>query len=156
MRSFQSSYGRWAFNPATAKATINDCLPRLLDFMKTVDADAIAVIGKSGEAFAHMAQMVGDGVPYVVFRKPGVSSHGASVEGAGAYHRFVIVDDFVCSGETVRRLMLRIADENCETAGIAVYSEWRSPPGCPNPGDLTHYEGVPYFVLNTINHNQNA
>lgn len=77
--------------------------------MRETGADTVVVQGTSGVSVGFAALMLHD-FPLVMVRKPDENSHGSPVEGP-QYHkvkRYIILDDFVDSGETVRRIAAKL------------------------------------------------
>lgn len=66
--------------------------------------DAIAFRGTSGSAAAFPLAAI-HGWPLVHVRKPGASAHNSDSEGIVGVSRFLIVDDFISSGDTIRRIV---------------------------------------------------
>lgn len=98
-------------------------IPRLL---KKFDADCIVVTGKSGHSVAFAALMLID-YPLCVVRKESDQSHGTSVEGPDGLqvNRYIILDDFVASGTTVRNCVKTMHANNrykVECAAVVEYS----------------------------------
>lgn len=107
-----SSYGECHFNKVRMLDAIQKLATHLPAFMEKYDFDTVAVTGKSGTAFAFALQLFVSGLQVVAIRK-GESTHGDMVEGAGnTFTRYAVLDDFVSSGDTVRR----IHDELCRKA----------------------------------------
>lgn len=99
---FTSSYSGHLFEPKKLRAVAK----QLAKDIDKLQPDAIAVRGKSGIALAFAISMVSD-IPIITVRKPNESSHGTDVEGAALSStqeegvlRYLIVDDFVASGDT--------------------------------------------------------
>lgn len=93
----------------------------LPDLIEEYAADAVVVTGKSGHSVAFAAMMFAD-FPLVVVRKETDQSHGIQIEGpVGLHvHRYLILDDFVASGNTVNRVVNTMgADTEC--VGIVEY-----------------------------------
>ncbi len=67
--------------------------------------DAVAFTGSSGAALA-FPLMVKHKVPVIYVRKPRESSHGGKIEYTSdvVINRYLIVDDFIDSGSTVKRV----------------------------------------------------
>lgn len=99
MNTYHSNYLRDVFaNKSRMKKTIKKCR----DALKGVDYDAIVVTGVSGLAIgATLAYLTGKSL--VVVRKDSEKSHAdQKVEGMPATNfKYVIVDDFVSSGDTL-------------------------------------------------------
>ena len=79
-----------------------EAIPRM---MAETNADAIVVSGNSGISIGHAALMLIE-FPLVLVRKHKDNSHGSAVEGPLNHElrKFLILDDFVSSGATVRNI----------------------------------------------------
>ena len=79
-----------------------EAIPRM---MAETGADAIVVSGNSGISIGHAALMLIE-FPLVLVRKHKDNSHGRVVEGPLNHElrRYLILDDFVSSGATVRNI----------------------------------------------------
>lgn len=91
--------------------------------------EAIAFTGTSGAAFAYPLS-IRLKKPLICVRKEG-SHYGSKVEGVYGIKNYVIVDDFISSGDTVDKIINevedmarknRVAKPKC--VGIFLYSEW--------------------------------
>lgn len=101
-------------------------IPALVEQYK---ADAVVVTGKSGHSVAFAALMFAD-FPLVVVRKETDQSHGLRIEGPDGLHvqRFLILDDFVDSGNTVNRIVNAMGGHT-ECVGIVEYGSRPRPEG---------------------------
>jgi adenine/guanine phosphoribosyltransferase-like PRPP-binding protein len=96
------------------KALINAVRAAQLKLAKEkVEFDAIAVTGNSGTLFAG-ALAVALNKPIILVRKPGESSHSNhTVEGPyTGISSYIFVDDFICSGKTLKRVKDAIRNES--------------------------------------------
>lgn len=77
--------------------------------MRETGADTIVVQGTSGVSVG-FAALMSHGFPLVMVRKPEENSHGSPVEGPREHRvkRYIILDDFVDTGETVRRIAAKL------------------------------------------------
>ena len=77
-------------------------------FMKAVDADAVVVSGSSGLSVAFALRMLVD-IPIIMLRKSGEGAHSGKWSAMSdreiISRRYVILDDFTESGETVNRII---------------------------------------------------
>ena len=91
-----------ALHQPTRQQVIQACVKRL--WRKQTEFDAIAFRGLSG---ALIAPSVADqlGKKLIAIRKPDDGSHGTSVEGETSETQYIILDDFVSSGSTVRAII---------------------------------------------------
>ena len=95
--------------PDTRERLVNEAMHALTPFLDRFDA--LAVRGMSGALFGG-ALALELAKPLIIVRKE--TSHGSPVEGALDWHpdraRYLIVDDFHASGDTVREMQLAIAN----------------------------------------------
>lgn len=85
--------------------TLKDFARWIADELKQREGtyDFVAVTGQSGMSVAFAALMLRD-FPLIVVRK-GESTHGEMIEGrAETMGRYIVVDDFICSGQTMRNI----------------------------------------------------
>lgn len=106
----------------TLKATV------LSDEVKSLNIDSIVCTGVSGLAVASAVCYLTN-KNLVIVRKPGVASHASYlVEGLPTKKplRYIFLDDFISSGETVKRVILainnEIGKENAHFCGLMLYS----------------------------------
>lgn len=116
------SYWSWKFKPDQIKERFQ-LVKSLLK--KAPEHDTIAVSGTSGVWLAPLLILEGKNV--VLVRKEGEYSHGKQVEGhTGAMiNRFIVVDDLICSGKTVRYIegsLLALSPRN-KMVGIVLYDQ---------------------------------
>lgn len=112
------------YSPRAMRAHAAALAAYLPELMRDTGAEAIAVQGKSGIAMAFAVSMLID-IPIIVVRKPSEGSHGREVEGPNInIRRYLILDDLVATGSTVRRVVDRLSEYsayNLECAGVVVY-----------------------------------
>jgi adenine/guanine phosphoribosyltransferase-like PRPP-binding protein len=77
--------------------------------LRKYEFDAIAFTGMSGALLAPTLALRLE-KNLLMVRKPGDSHSGMRVEGDKAALRYVIVDDFMASGRTVRTILKEVAD----------------------------------------------
>jgi orotate phosphoribosyltransferase-like protein len=111
MRIRGNGYSYHQFDHGSLRAIaqrIAETLPKLL---AEYDAQAVVVTGKSGMSVAFAAMMLAD-IPLIVVRKRGENAHGEMIEGVTSVEvrRYIILDDFVSSGATVRTVVRDIDD----------------------------------------------
>lgn len=114
-----NGYSQHQFNHGSLRATarrVAETLPKLL---ARYDAQAVVVTGKSGMSVAFATMMLAD-IPLIVVRKRGENSHGEMIEGVidVEVRRYIILDDFVSSGTTVRTVV-RDIDDYCRVQRYA-------------------------------------
>ena len=110
--SYGSGYGWTGMNPDKFRTNMLRTSRKFKELQTTLKFDAIAFTGSSGcavgfyLAFQHK-------IPAIYVRKQDEKSHGSAVECNGEkiqVRRYLIVDDFVSSGETIRRIVAKITE----------------------------------------------
>lgn len=126
MDNRHSGYLSPVFNRKEVKKTIKRCRQAL----KTIDYDAIVVTGVSGLSVgATIAYLTGKQL--IVVRKEDEQSHACfRVEGLPVTDfKYVILDDFICSGDTVIKIAQKMKEcvkySKAEFVGLIQYSENR-------------------------------
>lgn len=67
------------------------------------------------------------GIPVCIVRKPGEQSHAGEMSGSGDLGNYIIIDDLISTGTTLRRVIKAIADRHERSLG-----EWSvTPPMVP-------------------------
>lgn len=105
MRLTDGGYSTVMFNTGMLQATAKALSTRIPEVMHEVGADCVAVTGKSGIALA-FATLALVHFPILVVRKVGEKSHGNPIEGTHNHRaaRYLVLDDFVCTGDTLRAI----------------------------------------------------
>lgn len=111
-------YSEVQYNSARLRLKAQEIARILPEMMQRLDAQAVAVMGKSGLSLAFAVSMLID-FPLMVVRKRGEYSHGNPVEGTEEIDikRYLVLDDFVSSGDTVRNLCEIVEERACSTVG---------------------------------------
>lgn len=78
-------------------------LNQALKMLEGYEFDAFVVRGISGIAFGSILAYI-MGKRLVIVRKPDEDSHGQCVENWQAGDRIIYLDDFICSGDTLREM----------------------------------------------------
>ena len=114
-------YSAIQFNTTSLRETVQRLSLAVPKMMRDLEADAIVVTGKSGISLAFALKMLID-VPVVVVRKKGENSHGSSIEGDGFtdVQKYIVLDDFVSSGATVRQIQQDMYDRAAVCNGHVV------------------------------------
>jgi orotate phosphoribosyltransferase-like protein len=112
-----------AFDPSTRKILIDEAVKRLRWVRKKLPFDAVAFRGVSGAA---LGPTVADrlGVNIIAIRKPGDGSHSSNTAEGVRGVRYIVIDDFVSSGKTLKTVVDTLSD--CTCVGIYCY--------CPEHG----------------------
>lgn len=169
---FNGAYNKHNYNAQAMRAVVSDLVRMLPRIIEQTGADTIVVTGKSGISVAMAALMVAD-FPLVVVRKDGEGAHGNKIEGPEGHNvlRYLILDDFVSSGNTVRRVIDKLEMEASrqgdlgavECVGIIEYLHTHNySDGSPRGLKEERYNGwnIPYFRTLSVhtydNHNLTA
>lgn len=104
-----SHYSGSLFDRARLTERRDDLASELGVIMRQTDADCLFVTGKSGIAMA-FTLLAEYSVPIITVRKPDERSHGVVFEGPTNFEpkRYLILDDFVSSGDTVERVLSQV------------------------------------------------
>lgn len=140
--------------------------PRRL--METVDASARALeewLKRTGECITHLVctgvsgQSIAWpmsyklGIPVCVVRKPNEDSHAGSITGRGRIERYVIVDDIISTGNTIKCIRKALDDAATRRAArlpvcaaiLLFRDDWRK--GNSDRERRERYAGVPLIVV---------
>ena len=125
---------------------------RIKKLQKELKFEAIAFTGHSGSGIAYPLWYY-TGIPLICVRKNKESSHtGSLIEGGGEYHRYLILDDFISTGETVKTIMQeidkysRIHLTQCECVGVFLYAWFTRTPDVYWQKKYQEVLNVPIFV----------
>jgi len=129
----QTNYLQHVFTPEIFPRTVDSTIKKVEELKKETDFDTIAFTGISGAAMAFILSHWLD-VPLLCVRKQGESSHYHQLTRKileGNVHdvrKYIIVDDFIASGSTLRRVVDAINHGNymAKCVGLVMYAEWRS------------------------------
>lgn len=122
-------YLKTVFEPELFQATVAKTLMAAKDLKIETDFDTIACSGVSGYAMAFVLAHA-MGTPVLCVRKENDGSHyrgyrASGLEGNFAARRYLIVDDFISSGNTVNYIIKTINQELplADCAAILLYAE---------------------------------
>ena len=135
MMRISCGYNHW-YNPERVFEMASSTASKIVDLLDEYNASTVVVHGNSGVSMGMAAMMyAAQHFPkYLQFdlalvRKDNDNSHGDAIEGTGYLKDFIILDDFVASGNTVRRIMNKIEllckQRQCEMPrckGVLVYA----------------------------------
>lgn len=130
-----SSYLETVFDLKQYTAVLKRAKTKLRVKRRTLRFDAIAFRGSSGAALAFPLSVALQ-VPLIHSRKE-ASHTSIRVEGATRAKRILIVDDLVCTGDTMQRIESDIRKwcaPGAKIVGVALYNS-------NNPKDLSHLRG---------------
>jgi orotate phosphoribosyltransferase len=105
------------------RTRVNHVAQDLPTFMKMVEADTVVVTGTSGLCMAFALRMIAD-IPFVFIRKHGENAHSDRLSAIGntviKARRYVVLDDFVATGATVRTIVTTLPEATM--VGIMCYN----------------------------------
>lgn len=118
-------YAAWKFDKRRIKEIVDNLVPNLPAAAAALNADCLIVHGTSGTWLAGLLVVLQD-LPVVLVRKARENSHGYNVEGNGNVNvsRGIVIDDTVCSGDTIRRIAYTLEEHHpagLEVVGVATY-----------------------------------
>lgn len=125
---FSASAYQIAPRMMTFKTTIERVAEAMQTLVTSVGFDAIAFTGSSGACIAYPVSYI-TGIPLIYVRKDGESTHGEPIEAEGDFNKYIILDDFVCSGSTIEHVYKRLDERNrlftkkLRCLGVALYKE---------------------------------
>ncbi len=129
-----TNYLRDVYNVGTFELTVVTAKQKLEKFMQIESFDAIAFTGNSGAALAYPLSYLLR-IPLICVRKSIKSSHFKGlVEGCYGANRYIIIDDFVATGSTIKKIQKAVKKfyKDCEQeeptlVGLYLYSRNKSP-----------------------------
>jgi hypothetical protein len=105
MALYRTSYLSNVFDSDRFRGQILVAEQRIRKFAETTDFDAIAFTGTSGSAFAYPLSFL-LGMPLICVRKSAENNHYyGKVEGYLDAKSYIIVDDFISGGTTIREII---------------------------------------------------
>jgi len=134
------------YDPAKVRKYAKYTLARLVELRKKLGDFDVVVHGNSGVSIGFAALALSDATDsfnLCLLRKDNDNSHGAPFEGPANRNvqRYIILDDFVSSGSTVRRIVSKLeelAGLRCqgyvECVGVLQYTRSRKRPACTLEG----------------------
>ena len=128
--TIQPCYGWTELSPSDLKKTLEESTAKVGDLCRVFEVDTLAFSGSSGAAFAFYisAQL---NIPLLYVRKENEVSHGKPLECNSTKQicRYLIIDDFICSGSTIKHIYETISDSatqrKCvppQCAGVFLYT----------------------------------
>ena len=123
VHAYPVSYSAVGMSADAFRTKVRQISEDLPVFMKAVKADAVVVSGSSGLSVAFALRMLVN-IPTIMLRRGGEGAHSgkwsAVSHGAITTQRYVILDDFTESGETVNRIIEDMKGANL--AGLFFYA----------------------------------
>jgi hypoxanthine phosphoribosyltransferase len=116
-----ASHLRQVLTPEWCKREIMNAVDVLRDFRE--DFDTIAISGLSGLLYgAPLAYLLNKPL-MVVRKKQDVTTHGAKrLEGNYGLRRYLVVDDTICTGDTLRYIVENIGNSIPEARCVGLYT----------------------------------
>jgi len=107
-----TKYLEQIYNPKKFKITITKMVKEITKLNKTSKINAIAFTGTSGAAIAYPVSYI-TGIPLLCVRKSTRDNHSRmKLEGFTTPKNYVIVDDFIASGRTIKNIRRAIQKES--------------------------------------------
>jgi adenine/guanine phosphoribosyltransferase-like PRPP-binding protein len=126
--AIRTDYLDKVYDVKTFVAIVDNTIRVLKKLKKEIPFDAIAFTGTSGAAVAYPLSYRMQ-LPLICIRKPTDNSHyfnsgNGEIEGFVHTERYLIIDDFTCSGDTLHRIINVIAKDlpQAECVAIALYT----------------------------------
>ena len=126
----RNNYGWTELSPDQLSIRIKESAKQIVELKEKLKFDAVAFSGSSGAAIAFYLT-IEHNIPIIYARKDNEKSHGTIIEGnkhTKGIKKYLIVDDFVCSGDTIRHIHKQIStfcsanDMTCpKLAGVYCY-----------------------------------
>lgn len=115
-----SAYVDQLFDMKKLESIVQKSASAMKKFKKQLKFDAIAVRGVSGLSVGFPVSYITK-IPLLVVRKPGDSAHTTyEVEGpATEVKRYIMLDDFICTGDTVRCMHDAITERAITVGALA-------------------------------------
>ena len=138
----RSGYLDHVFTPEKLKETVRLAKKKLRQIHKVNPFDTIVFTGISGAALGFTLSYE-TGFPVAVVRKSGESTHSSyRIEGNCGTDRYLLLDDFIEGGHTIRRIIKRM-EENLKTKPKCAAVLLHAPvPGNANIGDGDLASGI--------------
>ena len=133
-----SSYLKNTFNPELFKKTVNSTVERVKQLQKELQFNALAFTGQSGASIAYPVGFL-TGLMLICVRREG-SSHGYFVEQSNNCRRYLIIDDFVCSGATIDSI-LRKLESFTDLTCVGIFCYYNS------HNEKSSYKELPIFSI---------
>ena len=126
---FSSSYLSDIFgNPVKYRKLVAHVGENVVRLKEHYGFDAIAFTGASGSAMAYPISVLTD-IPLIYVRKDGENCHGDKIEGTPInVKKYAIIDDFISSGATMRRIMGKLPAIECVCI-MAYIGRWNASGG---------------------------
>lgn len=127
------------YNVESYMSLMPKAIKEIKAFQKKHAFDAIAFTGTSGSALAYPLSCA-LGIPLICVRKNDGNHFKRSVEGYVNAKRYLIVDDFISTGDTVMKIVKTISEHNGKSkpVGIFLYA---------NNREIKYFNQVPVFSL---------
>ena len=142
----ESPYLEKMYTPVKLKQVVRRVNKNLRHLIakKEVQFDGIAFTGSSGAAIAFpLSYAAGWKILHV--RKTR-DDHGLPIESHGFFHKVVIIDDFISSGATMRRVLESLNTYGLKCTGIMLYN-MRGNRGSPQEFNGTVFDDIPVFLV---------
>jgi len=130
-----SYYLENVFDYVDMRKTVSSVARKIKILKNSIKIDAVAFTGNSGAGIAYPL-FFKTGIPLICVRKDKENSHGKHVESTNFTKKhisYIILDDLICNGDTVRTIVrdidsyyYGISDIKFECTGILLYLDAKS------------------------------
>jgi adenine/guanine phosphoribosyltransferase-like PRPP-binding protein len=137
--SIKSQYLFDVFETKKFRKLVPDVVKEVRKFRRNTPFDAIAFTGTSGSALAY-ALSYELNIPLICVRKDETAHYKDNVEGMMNAKTYLIVDDFIATGKTIKHIRDTLRTRmKAKAVGIMLYG------ACPY--DNVKWKGVPVITL---------
>ena len=131
-----NSYHNLIYSPQHLLETTEKTIAKAREIFAKTPFDAFAFRGSSGAAMAFSLSITLQ-IPCIYIRKPGEQSHGNPIEGPNnEVKTYLIIDDFIERGATIRHILTSLARAQC--VGALLYGRTTI--------DLSHKQAVLFGI----------
>lgn len=124
-QDIRTDYLEKVYYPKRFISTVNRAVKKIREYRRKNKFDAIAFTGTSGAALAYTVSYK-LGLPLICVRKSADGHHSMyKVEGCYSAKKYIIIDDFISGGYTVKKIIRSIKKEleNAEPLAVFLYND---------------------------------
>lgn len=121
----ESCYLHKIYEPNRFKKTVDDTIKTVIALNKEKKINAIAFTGTSGAALAYPVSYA-TGIPLLCVRKSTKDNHyREKLEGYTRPKNYIIIDDCVCTGTTIKKMVKAISSysPNSKLSALVLYAD---------------------------------
>lgn len=134
----KSDYLKVIYQIQDYKKLITQAAKIIKKFRTKNEFDAIAFTGTSGAALAYPVSAILN-IPLICIRK-GNNHYGFPIEGCVSAKKYIIIDDFISAGNTMKKIIKTIKNEmpDAQPVAIFLYTESRG---------VQNWKGIPIKII---------